>query len=288
MLETRGWYISAKVCLESIRKWKNDPRIWSAALLVCLFEWTKIEPIKELCMELEISVSNWYFPFLFTDEINTMFFFFGILILFCDAPFVDRQQMLVVIRSGKKNWFRGKIMYVFVASILYFSWMYLVSLLEFFPYVGFSTEWEMILTELSENGYTYGIQGIHPLPSAVVEALSPMQAWLMAYLVCVLLSVFLGLLIFALNLNQKHNIGVGAALAVILVNGLKNSLIVDAEKKLAYLSPIGWADIEMFLLEENGVPFWYAITFLCVAIILLIVLIMRKSKSYNMEAMEEL
>lgn len=44
----------------------------------------------------------------------------------------------------------------------------------------------------------------------------------------------------------------------------------------------------MFLLEENGVPFWYAITFLCVAIILLIVLIMRKSKSYNMEAMEEL
>lgn len=74
MLETRGWYISAKVCLESIRKWKNDPRIWSAALLVCLFEWTKIEPIKELCMELEISVSNWYFPFLFTDEINTMFF----------------------------------------------------------------------------------------------------------------------------------------------------------------------------------------------------------------------
>lgn len=134
-------------------------------------------------------------------------------------------------------------MYVFVASILYFSWMYLVSLLEFFPYVGFSTEWEMILTELSENGYTYGIQGIHPLPSAVVEVLSPMQAWLMAYLVCVLLSVFLGLLIFALNLNQKHNIGVGAALAVILVNGLKNSLIVDAEKKLAYLSPIGWADI---------------------------------------------
>lgn len=277
-----------KVCLESLRKWKSDPRIWAAALLVCLFEWTKIQPIRQYCAAQDIGIANWYFPFLFTDEINTMFFFFGILILFCDAPFIDRHQMFVVIRTGKKNWFLGKIIYIFTASILYFTWMYLVSIAEFIPYVGFSTGWEMIIEGLSASGEMSGGMGIHPIPQAIVWTMEPVQAFLMSYIICVLLAVFFGMLIFYLNLYRQQNIGVGAALVIILVTGLIGLLPLNVQRVFLYFSPISWADIEIFTLDYGGVPFWYAITFLCVAIVLLIILIMQKAKSYNMEAMEEL
>lgn len=288
MLKREEWKVSIKVCRESLRKWKNDPRIWCVALLVCLFEWTKIEPIRDFCREMELSISNWYFPFLFTDQINAMFFFFGILILFCDAPFVDRQQMFVIIRSGKKNWFRGKILYVFVASFLYFTWMYVVSLLEFFPYIGFSTKWEMILEELSKNGWNYGVQGIHPIPEIVVDSLTPIKAWFISYVVCLLLAVFLGLLIFVLNLNQNHNIGVGAALAIILLDGFGSAFSIKTQNVLRFFSPVSWADIELFASKEANVPIWYAIGFLCLGITLWVALIMRKARDYNIEAMEEL
>lgn len=286
MFKKGDWIISLKICKESIRKWKNDPRIWSAMLLVCLFEWTKIQPIRQVCIEQDLSVSNWYFPFLFSENMNTLFFFFGILLLFCDAPFIDNQQMFVVLRSGKRNWFRGKVIYLFIASCIYFLWMYFVSLIEFLPYVGFSTKWEEILIGLSVDGRV-GIRLV-TIPGAVVLQFSPIQAWVMSYVICVLLSFFLGLLIFYLNLFQKQNIGVGVALVIILITGVIEILPTKYLWKMRYFSPISWADIEIFTLDYGGVPFWYAITFLCVAIVLLIILIMQKAKSYNMEAMEEL
>ena len=91
-----------------------------------------------------------------------------------------------------------------------------------------------------------------------------------------------------LNLFQKQNIGVGVALVIILITGVIQILPNKYLWKMRYFSPISWADIEIFTLDYGGVPFWYAITFLCVAIVLLIILIMQKAKSYNMEAMEEL
>lgn len=280
------WSVSAKVCCESIRKWKYEPRIWSAALLACFFAWNKIELVRQVCIEQRLAISNWYFPFLFSDSMNTLFFFFGILLIFCDAPFMDNQQMFVILRSGKRQWFYGKIAYIFVTSGSYFTWVILISILEFIPYVGFSTEWESIIEMLSIDGQigNYAIS----VSRNVVLQMSPAQAYIMEYAICVLLGSFLGLLIFYLNMYQKNNLGVGIALLIVLIRGIVDVLPVKYQRNLLYFSPVSWTDIEIFLRDYGGVPFWYAITFLCVVIILLIVLIMRKSKSYNMETMEEL
>ena len=72
---------SLKVCKESFRKWQNNPRIWAIICLICLFEWVLIGPVREVCMERGLSISCWYFPFLFQNTINNLFFYFGILLL---------------------------------------------------------------------------------------------------------------------------------------------------------------------------------------------------------------
>ena len=278
--------IAIKVCRESIRKWLREPRIWTAVFLAAFFAWIQIELVRNVCVEQNLAISNWYFPFLFSDTIYKLFFFFGILLLFCNAPFIDNQQLMVVLRSGKKNWFLGKILYVFVTSICYFAWLFLVSILEFLPYVGFSLEWESIIEMLSINGQVG--EYVIPISRNIVLQLTPICAFLMSYVICVLAGTLLGLFIFYINMYGKTNLGVGIALCILLMTGVVDVLPLKYQGLPLYVSPVSWTDVEVFTLEYGGVPFVYAIAFLVITITMLIVLIMQKAKSYNMEAMEEL
>jgi len=211
MHSQNGWMTSFKVCRESIRKWNGDARILAIVCLVLLFAWIRIEPMRSGCIAEGLSISCWFFPFLIHD-IHAIFYAFGILLLFCDAPFVDNQQLDVILRVGKRNWFRGKILYIVAGSCIYYLWVFAVSILEFIPYVGFSTEWEDMMNILSiENAYG----GI--VRRSVLIHYTPIEACLVQYLLCVLFAVFLGLLIFYCNLFKKQNIGMGIALTGVAI-----------------------------------------------------------------------
>jgi len=78
------WGISFKVCRESIRKWSGDTRIWAIVILVCLFEWIRIEQLRGACIEQGLSISCWYFPHLIIG-MQAIFYYFGVLLLFCET-----------------------------------------------------------------------------------------------------------------------------------------------------------------------------------------------------------
>ena len=288
MLEKKKWIISWKVCKGSLIKWKTDPRIWCVLALIALFEWVRLAPIHKVCELMGLSVSCWYFPFLTTGGMHQLFYFLGILILFCDAPFIDKQQMFVILRAGRQNWFRGKMIYIILTALFYFGVMFVISIIGLLPNVGFSMEWESVLEALSMGSELNEITGAHEISRLVIMHLSPLQATLRAYVICVLVAVLLGFLIFYLNLFGNSNLGVGAGLFMILWNMFIEVLPTQAYYNMLYLSPVTWTDISIFLKDVGGVPYWYALSFLCIADAVLAVLITIKAKSYNMEAMEEL
>lgn len=277
-----GWGTSLKVCRDSIRKWSGDTRILAIVFLVCLFEWIRIEQLRGGCMEHGLSISCWYFPHLIVG-MQAILYYFGALLLFCDAPFVDNQQMDVILRAGKRNWFRGKIMYILLASCIYFLWIFAVSVLEFIPYVGFSTEWEDMMNILSlDSAYGGSIR------RKIIVEYTPIEATLTQYVICVLLAMFLGLLIFYCNLFKKQNVGVGIALLIVLMGILSEFVDVQAQRVLIYFLPMAWTNIEVFKRTVGGVPLAYAVSVLSIGSVVLIALIMRKSKSYSIECQEEM
>ena len=152
MHKNNDWRKSFRVCTQSICKWRNDPRMWAVLIFLFVFAWTQLKTVRNFCMMQELSISNWYFPFFFSGGMVVVFFYLGIILIFCNAPFVDNQQMYVILRAGSKNWFRGKILYIFITCCIYFLLLYVISILELIPYVGFSSQWERILESLSVNG----------------------------------------------------------------------------------------------------------------------------------------
>lgn len=268
-----------QVCRSNFRKWGWNPRIIAIALFVLFIAWIGIEPVRGYAVGRGLSISCWYYPFLFINNMVKIFFYFGVILLFCNAPFVDEQQMYVLQRTGRKSWFLGQMLYIVAASALYFLYVYLVSVAEFVPYVGFSLEWEKVIVELAQNsiGSTVG------LPRAVVQSFTPVQAVILSYLINVSLAVLLGFVIFYVNLWKSRGYGVAVAIFWVFLTDLISNI-----SGFYYLSPLNWCDIELFCVKYGGVKLPYAATVIILCGIILSILIMHRSKSYNIEALEEI
>ena len=286
MHKNNDWRKSFRVCTQSICKWRNDPRMWAVLIFVFVFAWTQLKTVRNFCMMQELSISNWHFPFFFSGGMVVVFFYLGIILIFCNAPFVDNQQMYVILRAGSKNWFRGKILYIFITCCIYFLLLYVISILELIPYVGFSSQWERILESLSVNG-DVGIY-ILTIPEEIIHNFSPVKATLLCYLLNILTATFLGLLIFCVNLYKSQNFGVGIALVIVLLSQVGKVLTVRAEWILNYFSPVSWTNLSIYKKGFGGVPMAYAFTMLLTGILVLILLIMHRQKEYSIEAMEEI
>lgn len=281
MHKQNGWITPFKVCRESIRKWKGDARIVAIVCLVCLFAWIRIEELRTVCESYKLSISCWYFPFQISD-IHTLFYYFGLLLLFCDAPFVDNQQLDVLLRVGKKNWFLGKILYIITASCLYFLLIFVVGVLEFFPNVGFSLQWEDMMNILSlDSLYSTVIR------RNIIINYSPIEACFIQYMICVLVGILLGLIVFYFNLSKNKNMGMAIALTMVLMGAMLSLVDLGATRFIIYFIPIAWTDIDIFHQTFGGVSLAYAVTVLGIGIMVLSVLIMRKSKQYNIECQAE-
>ena len=275
-----GWRMSCKVCVDSIRKWRGDARIAAIMILAFLFEWILIADLRHLCDEYQLSFSCWFFVFLFKG-IQAMFHFFGILLLFCDAPFVDKQQMDVILRVGKKNWFRGKILYIITASLLYFLYLFFISIAAFWPNVGFTLKWGELISVLSAQHNSV-------LRRDIVAYYTPLEAFGVQFMVCMMFAVFLGLLIFYMNLFKYKNLGAGIACTLILTGGISGLNTLNGSRLIVYFVPMMWTDIELYIKDSGGIPLAYAVTLLGIGIMVLIGLIIRKSKKYNIECQSEM
>ncbi len=64
--------------------------------------------------------------------------------MFCNAPFMDDQQMFVLVRTGRLRWFAGQLAYIVAANLVYFLWTALTTVLVLIPQVGFSTDWAVL------------------------------------------------------------------------------------------------------------------------------------------------
>lgn len=274
--------IPLQVSRLGVRKWLVNPRMYMVFLLLAVFEWTLIQDVRRYAVSVGLSVSCCYFPFLFSKNINSLFIYLALVLMFCNAPYVDRHQIYLMIRTGRKKWFLGQILYTAAASFLFFAGAYIISLLEFVPYVGFSTEWGSVLSVLSQNPRPY-----INIPYDIIQNYTPWQALLLCFCINVCVGIMLGLLIFYVNLWKSRGYGAAVALGWVALSDLVIPLIGYA-RWLVCLAPTTWGNLTLYSGNYSRLNLRYVWAFLLTGIVLLATLIMIRAKSYSVEAMEEI
>ncbi|MFA9378532.1 MAG: hypothetical protein ACERKZ_17560 [Lachnotalea sp.] len=270
-------------CKIELYKWKKDYRVSTIFIIMGIVLFYYTSDIVNFMKMTGTSISQWLFPMLFGDYIVSMGLFkvlilFGIIILYCNAPFVDNIYSYVTIRSGFMTWCLGEILYIIVSSLFFVLYIVILTIIRFIPRVEFISDWGKVIgtLTLTNAGTTY--TPLLVFSDKVVLNYNPLYATIITIILLWLISIMLGLILFVFNTFNRWK-GLGVLICTFLI--LIDPLIIYFEKSsMIRFSPISWLSIENLKSQSmsNSPTVMYAIGMLIVINIVLICIALKQDK----------
>jgi hypothetical protein len=258
------------VCAYSLRKLATDYRLWISIVLLLALTHMFTEGYGQFCQAVDMKMSPWVFPFLYNSKYVKILFFAPLLLLFCDAPFIDSTQPYVICRSGRIAWSVGQLLYIVVLSALYFLFLLAVSCLFILGSVEPSLEWGKVLGTLANTDAAGKLDLLCFVNNQVLSYFTPLQATWFTFLLSWLVGIFLGFVIYALNsLTGTRSLGVVAAAFFLVLD----SAVVGIPLLIRW-SPVSWSSISNIGIGEFSLypSYPYVMAVLLVALGILAVL----------------
>lgn len=268
---------------QNFRKWIGNPRYYILFLFVITNFWHQMDGMLSQAKKIG-SAFNAYslFPILYSNSIGMgrLILNAGILFLFCDAPFIDRNQQFVITRSGKKIFGFAQIVYIILGAAVYTFVLAIFPCIFTYGYIGIANEWGTLMRTISLSNYP--ILGNIAVDSRMLQLFSAKQAFLLEISMFFLVSVMLGLVVYLFNLLFYRLTGIIVAGALMLLGVLPYYFPIKLQW-VYWVSPVSFAEINhLNITGSTGYPpVWYAFTFLFSAILLLggaIMLAIEKTK----------
>ena len=253
------------VCFQNLRKWSSNYRVWIIAILLIILAHNFTKEIVDFAKDIDINVTPWMFPFLFTQKFIKLLFFFPLILLFSDAPFIDDNQPYIIARSGRIPWSIGQIGYIFIASAVYFVFLLILTIGINLFNIQFSLEWGKVLGTLA-NTNAPDLVGLKTfIPADILHYFSPIQALWFSLLLSWLTGVLLGLIIYVINsFSNTRVFGILTASFLLVLDAT-----VTNKDYLYRFSPVSWSNLAR--IDINGTTQMPSITYIYTGFALLIV-----------------
>ena len=129
------------ISLQNIRKWSEDYRIWTIAVLVIILCFDSVRIMNTIAAALGNSSSLWIYPFAYSQYHMKLLYSLPIILMFCNAPFIDSNKLMILTRIGGRRYLAGQIGYIILASLAYYGFVFLCTIVIFLPVVEFSADW---------------------------------------------------------------------------------------------------------------------------------------------------
>ncbi|MBP1546275.1 MAG: hypothetical protein J6A37_06720 [Oscillospiraceae bacterium] len=231
------------ICFQNIRKWRSDYRIWTIAVLLFVMLKIYVDDFAELSNHMQAEMSVWIFPFLYEQYYMKLIFTIPLVLLFCNAPFIDSNQIYVYIRAGRTRWLTGQILYVFIASGLYYLFILISSIILSLINGEFSFEWGKLLKTLADfNVSNLSAYPFIEISSNIIHFFTPIQAMGFTFLVSWSNAVLLGMIIFTLNyLTRQQYIGMTVASLLVVFSFFVE---ISGYPILINFSPTSWITLD--------------------------------------------
>lgn len=230
---------SFRICLHNFRKWTTDYRIWILGILLLILVHENTRNLSDISANLGIKSTLWSFPFLYAQYHMKLIFTLPLLILFCNAPYADKNTLLVLARSGRGAWIAGQLLYIVISSAVYYLFLFLCTVLLALPSAEWTAEWGKLIYTLAYTDAA-GAAGHHfiQVSGFVITYFTPLQAVWFTFLLSWLSAVMLGLIVCGFNVltNTKY-IGCAASGIVIVFSCFVS--VFGGDRLLPY-SPVSW------------------------------------------------
>lgn len=267
------------VTIQNFRKWLTDYRIWAIVVILFILIHENVHNLAEFSKTAGIDSSPWIFPFLYSQYHQKLIFTMPLILVFCNAPFVDNNSIFIIKRSGKLLNTAGQIIYIVFAVFVYYLFIFLSSLIFSLPYGEFNNEWGKVLNIIAYTNAASNA-GYHFLDASgfVMTYFTPLLACWFTFLLSWLSGILIGLVVYAFNLmSSVKYLGCIAGSIIIIYSSF---VAAFGTKKLLYFSPVSWNTLNN--LDVGGLTsnpsFAYCMSVYLISIFILTSVILLVSK----------
>lgn len=239
---------SISISLYQFKKWAINPRIYVIFISIFLYLHSMLSPIIAFCSNYGYNITPYVFPYMMCQPITVMLIMFGIVLMFCDAPFIGLEQPYIIMRSGRKQWVFGCLLYIALASIVFFLLTILFTIIILFPVIEFSFGWGKVIGTFAQTSLPaqHGIS--FPFSQVIFMSYTPLQAMLLTFFNSCLVSFILGTTIYVLNLKFAASTGVVAAVTLILWQ----MAVTKTWSGFIRYSPVSWVSLSNIDVSNNS------------------------------------
>lgn len=227
------------VCAQNLRKWATDYRMWTIAALLIIMVQIYVDDMQKVAVLLGTKVSFWIYPFIYVQFHTKVIFTLPVILMFCNAPFTDKNQIFVYTRTSRAKWLWGQVLYIFIASAAYYLFILLLTFFSTFFIAEPSLEWGKTLYMIANSRVAANAGAFFlNVPNIILEYFSPIEATFLTLLTSWLSAVLLGMIVLFFNLiTGTRFIGIVISSALVVW-----TVLVSIGGWIDYVrfSPISW------------------------------------------------
>ncbi len=183
-------------------------RFWIAIIFLVVSLGPIVNGLGELVSDLGVKINGFILPFYLSSYQLSTIYGIVIVLLFCDAPFTEENEIFIITRANRKRWFISRIAYIFLVSVLLILVFFIMLLIELFPnFVLSFNNWGDLLEQLLNTEIRKNYEIYIPVSQSIMNNYSPIQAMLYSCSLFILVSTFIGSVIFFINLYTNRILG---------------------------------------------------------------------------------
>lgn len=237
-------------------QWRQNPKYFVSVLFLIMFAYNRLNGMTAYARALGAKVTPFLFPFLPHWMITYLPLMLAFVLLISDAPFRTRQQQFVVLRTGKRAWISGQLLYILAVSIGFTLLLWVLSWIWMLPELDWSSQWGPVMTTAAMTGgyasYDVGLA----IDYSVMKNTDPVTVTLWCMAATAAVCFFLGTVMTACNLWLKKGWGtvIVSALLAIGVIPQNNLSTPGLMKMFLWISPLSWTDWAKMGHTNVGLP----------------------------------
>lgn len=259
-----------------------NSKVAAFALVIIVTCWSYNRPINIFMDSVDYSVTWCVFPFLMSSFPFLILFWFGIIYINSDVPFMQHVNMYQVLRTGRRRWAVGQVGGVFLRSFAVVLFTIICTILPLLPRIEVTNEWGKLLRTAAMTNAMSVYEFKYVVYYEIFEEYTPLQLMGICFLLCVLVATFIGTFMFLISLYSSKVLSVTGAMAMAILLFFVINMHPKIRQKLAFFVPTVWAEVARIASPDHGY-YWlpsttYMFAFLLIGIGVMSLLIVHKVK----------
>lgn len=194
---------------------------------------------------MEIKANVAVLPFLQSKNYFMKIVFLGIVYFYSNVPFMEREQLFVLARLGKKRWGRRNLSYIVGSGLVLTLLLAVISIVGVLPVGRFSLSWDAAYKTLA---LTSGENMSFFINYHIMRNFAPLPLFMLVLLLDWMVITIFGMFMYAVSLLGHRTAACIAGMLLVFFPSIDKWVPVS----LAYFSPISWLDCENWRMGFDG------------------------------------